>query len=790
MTLTHESDGSEAQTVGHFPTNGARLALVLPLLLGLIAALAIYLQNRLPEALPENAPAAEFSAARALKHLQVISARPHPIGSQEHTAVHDYIFGELSNLGLNPERQRTTAINHRWGTPFSAGTIENIVARIKGSEGARSLLLVCHYDSVPTGPGASDDGAGVVTLLETARALRAGPPLKNDVILLFTDGEEVGLLGANAFVAENPASKDVGLLLNFEARGNSGPVVMFETSGGNGGLIQQFAEAAPRPLASSFFYEIYQRLPNDTDFTVLKGLNAQGMNFAYVNGINHYHTQLDNIQEINLGSLQYEGSSALALVRDFGNADLKKARTANAVYFNVLGGNFINYSNGFTIPLLVFAALLFGFVVVSGLRKRELTVSGIVLGLIGLLAGGILAAAIVWLAWWLIRAFQRSYRWVPWGEPYHSNAFRIGFVLLAIAATSVIYLLLRKRAGALSLMVGALLWWLILSACVSVALPGGSYLFTLPLLSSLLGLVLVSVLKLRDVTKTQLLLALAAIPGLVLWAPMIYNLFVALTLNASWMVIIFVVLLCGLVVPLIFHLVNSRRSWLFPGLLVLVGLCLFLGSLLFSGFDKQRPKVNHVFYALNADTGKAVFASTDDSTDAWSAQFFAAEAERGTMPEYFPGNPRFFLKGSAPAAALAGPDAVLTDDRTENDVRTLSFHITSRRQAPVLSIFADPDTEVFDSSINGKQIVAQGGNNSTPGTPTKNWGVQYYALPAEGLDVALKTRGGKPFKLFVIDRSYGLPEIPGSSFKARTQDMIPAPYSTSDVTLVARSFTF
>ncbi|HVF56041.1 MAG TPA: M20/M25/M40 family metallo-hydrolase [Pyrinomonadaceae bacterium] len=789
MTLTRDSESSDADNREHLHTNGARIALVLLLALGLIAALSIQLQNRLPEVLPDNASAAEFSAARALKHLQVIGARPHPIGSQEHAAVRNYIFNELASLGFNPERQQTTAVNRMWGAPFSAGSVENVAARIKGTEGGRALLLVAHYDSVPTGAGASDDGAGVVSLLETARALRSAPAPKNDVILLFTDGEEVGLLGACAFIDEHRWAKDVGLFLNFEARGNSGPLVMFETNGGNGELIRQFADAAQRPLANSFFYEIYQRLPNDTDFTVLKRLGVQGMNFAYVNGINHYHTQLDSVREINSGSLQYEGSSALALAKHFGNADLNAERSSNAVYFNVLGRNFINYPGALIIPLLLSAVLLFGFVVVYGIRVKELTVSGIVLGFVAFLFGVIVSAAIVWLAWWLIGAVQQSYRWAPWAEPYHSNAFRVGFVLLAFAAVSAIYVLLRKRAGAPGLMAGALLWWLILSACASVLLPGGSYLFTLPLLFSLSGLALVSVLKL-DGAKARFVFALAAIPGIVLWAPMIYNVFVALTLNASWMVVIFVGLLCGLVVPLIFPLVNSRRRWLFPGLLTLGCLCLVLVGLLTSGFDKQHPRVNHVFYALDADTGKALFASSDSGTDAWTTQFFNAGAERGTLPEYFPGSPRAYLKSPAPAATLDGPEAVLIDDRTEGDVRTLSFRVTSQRQAPILSIFAEPDIEVFDSSINGKQTVNNVGGSSTPGPPLKRWGIQYYALPAVGLDVSLKTRGGKPFKLFVVDRSYGLPDIPGSPFKARTEEMMPAPYSTSDVTLVAKSFTF
>lgn len=789
MAFALVAEGSEAQSVTH-PAKGARIALVSLLLFWLIAALAIYLQNRLPEVLPESASPSEFSAARALRHLQVISARPRPIGSQAHAAIRDYIVRELSNLGLTPEIQRTTAVNKRWGAPFSAGAVENILVRIKGTESRRALLLVCHYDSVPTSLGASDDGAGVVTLLETARALKTGGSLKNDVILLFTDGEEVGLLGAQAFVTEHPWSKDVGLFLNFEARGNSGPLLMFETSDANGNLIREFAKAASRPLASSFFYEIYKLLPNDTDFTVLKTMDAQGMNFAYVNGINHYHTLLDNIEEINQGSLQQEGSKALALTRHFGNARLTNTQTANAVFFNLFGAVFINYSGALIMPLLVFTVLLFGVVVWRGFRRRELTFPGIGFGFLGLLAGIIVSAGIVWLAWWLILAVRPSYRSVPWGEPYHSNSFRIGFVLLALAATSVIYVTFRKRVSAQNLTLGALLWWLILSVWVSVALPGGSYLFTLPLLFSLLGLLFASIPSPQGSTKLQLVVALTVVPAFILWSPMIYNAFVGLTLNASWMVVVSIVLLFGLVLLTVLPIIDSKR-WVLPGLLALASLCFILAGILLNRVDTKRPKINNVFYALNADTGKAVFASSDDSTDDWTAQFLTTGLERGSMTEYLPRSARAYWKSPAPAAQLVGSEAKLTSDQVENGVRTLRFHVTSRRQAPVVSIYAEADVEVLDASINGKQATNNVSNNSSQSVLAKNWGIQYYALPVEGVDVVLKTKSGKPFKVLIVDRSYGLPEIPPSSVKARAEGMMPTPYSaSSDVTLVSKSFTF
>lgn len=201
--------------------------------------------------------------------------------------------------------------------------------------------------------------------------------------------------------------------------------------------------------------------------------------------------------------------------------------------------------------------------------------------------------------------------------------------------------------------------------------------------------------------------------------------------------------------------------------------------------------MNNIFYALNADTGKAVFASGDDQTDDWTAQFLIPGLERGSMTEYLPRSARAYLKSPAPIAPLVGPNAKLVNDQTENGVRTISFHITSPRGAPVVSIYTAADVEVLDASINGKQAINNAGNNSTQSAPVKNWAIQYYAVPAEGVDVVLRTKTGKPFKVLIVDRSYGLPEIPNSPAKARAEDMIPSPYSlSSDVTIVAKSFTF
>ena len=350
-------------------------------------------QQSAPATVAADAPAEVFSSARALKHIEVISALPRPMGMSGNVATREYIVGALQAAGLEPQVQQATALNQSWNGPARVGTVHNVLARLKGTDNTKAVLLMSHYDSVPTAFGASDDGAGVAGMLETLRALReAGTPLRNDVIFLFTDGEENGLLGAHAFVDEHPWVKDVGLVLNFEARGNSGPSIMFETSDENGWLIREFAKAAPYPMANSLAYEIYKRLPNDTDFTVVKQAGLPGFNFAYIEGVSHYHTMLDRFAQLDERSLQHHGSYALALTRHFAGLSLNDRKETNAVYFDILGSTLIRYPSSWVMPLTLIVIISFVALAVFGVREKRLTFKGLDLGFLALLSTMLVAA--------------------------------------------------------------------------------------------------------------------------------------------------------------------------------------------------------------------------------------------------------------------------------------------------------------------------------------------------------------------------------------------------------------
>ncbi|MDP9280360.1 MAG: M20/M25/M40 family metallo-hydrolase, partial [Gemmatimonadota bacterium] len=245
----------------------SRISLRIGVALGVLALCAVSILRvaRPPGAVPATAPDTVFSAERAMRHVEQIAQRPHPMGTVDHDRVRDYIVGQLSALGLAPEIQQTTAIGTRYQ---EAGHVQNILARLPGgSPNGKAVLVMAHYDGVEAGPAASDDGAGSAALLETLRALRARKqPLAHDIVALFTDGEEAGLLGAAAFVREHPWAKDVGVVVNFEARGTSGRSFMFETGSGNLDVARALRSARDA-TAGSVFATIYRILPNDTDLS-------------------------------------------------------------------------------------------------------------------------------------------------------------------------------------------------------------------------------------------------------------------------------------------------------------------------------------------------------------------------------------------------------------------------------------------------------------------------------------------------------------------------------------------
>jgi hypothetical protein len=748
----------------------------------LVVTAGCILLDRPPAPVPSSAPPQEFSAERALAYLYDFAQKPHPIGTAEHDRVRDYLLAQITTLGTVPEVQRATGV-----TPIyqAAGRVENILARLKGTSGSSdAVMLAAHYDSVVAGPGAADDGAGVAALLETLRALRAEPPLKNDVIFLFTDGEEEGMLGAAAFVAEHPWAKDVRVAVNFEARGNAGVSRLFETSAGNGRLVQILAQSAPHTAGSSLDYEIYKHLRNDTDMTMFKKSGTAGLNFAFIGHWQDYHTPLDNPQRLDRGSLQQHGEYALSLAHAMGNADLAQLGAPDANYFAIPGGFFLHYSATRIWPFTILVALVFLGIAFYATGASGLTPRRFFLSLLANLAS---LAVLMLFAYGFVKVVVQLHSdKLPEGDLVRSVPYVLSLMAFLAALEMTLYKLFRRWLGWHGLFLSASALMLILTLVVTKWLPGGSYALLWPLLAMLLGSLFVVPGKENLSLFATIVACLLALPPLLLFVPLLRGSYDALgfTQTSAPSLALLLGVLILTIMPLLEILLTLSRS-LVPFLTLCVALLLFVLGASVTRYDAAHPKPSIVTYALDSDTGKALWATTADRLDSWTVQYVGESPARAKLKGFYPSwLPFQFLQHEAPALSLASPRVDVLENSVTADTRTLRLHITSPRRARALTIEA-PDNEILDAWVDDRKL---GLPAESRWNKNGKWGFDYANVPAEGIEVKLQARGAGPVRLVVVDRSIGLPEIPGATFAPRPADSMPQ--RSGDVTMVLHSFVF
>lgn len=765
--------------------------LILIFLLAVAAFVATH--EGVPDPISATAPQDLFSANRALAHLQAFATAPHPIGSPDHDRVRNYLVAQFTALGLTPQTQNATGVTPRYRV---AGTVENIVARLKGTRGASdAVALAAHYDSVPAGPGAGDDGAGVAALLETLRALRAGPPLHNDLLFVVTDGEEDGLLGASAFVAENPSAKNVRVVVNFEARGNAGASQMFETSNGNGRLVQLWAQSAPHPNGSSLTYNVYKYMPNDTDMTVFKRVGDAGLNFAFIGNWEAYHTRLDNPQLLDMGSLQQHGENALALARSLGNADLAQLPEQDAIYFSLPENLFVRYSERFLWPFAIGAGvLLLGTIFyANGAWQASMwrTFASMFVHL-----GILLLLALIGLG------FQAGVRrlhlhTLDEGPLDQNSLYVLGLFALLGSILALLYWLLRRWfAPAVFFLGGALLVYAIV-LITSKWLPGGSYEFLWPLVAAILATLAAAFRPSRLTVINVITLCVLSLPALVLFVPLVRGFYEALgftTLGAPLLGFVFGLLFL-LLYPFLESALEAGGKWL-PIAALLAGAALCVAAANATHYSAEHPKPSVLAYLLDADTGKALWTSSAARLDSWTEQYLGDSPTRGKLPDFYPVWYSIdFLRHETPALPLVPPQAVLLDKSGDGATRTLHFRITSPRHARTIHVGVEQaDTTAVFRSMLTDWVISASVNGRDLGKPSEArwnqsgpWSFDY-SNPGDGIDFVVHVQGTSQVRLVLVDRSSGLPAMPGRNPPARPADSMAI--HSGDQTMVRRSFVF
>lgn len=752
----------------------------------IVILLAVFLGMKgieAPAVAPADSPSESFSAQRALEHLQAIAQGPRPLGSEAHAQARAYIAGTLEALGLEPQLQEATVVRPPGRRDILAARVVNIAVRLPGQEAGKAVLLVSHYDSVPNSPGAGDDGAGVAALLETLRALTQGPALRNDVIALFTDAEEIGLLGAHAFMEEHPWAAEVGMVLNFEARGSRGPALMFEPSSGNAPVVRALGRAVPDPRASSYSYEIYRRLPNDTDFSVFRRAGLPGLNFAFIDGATAYHTAQDDLEHLDLRSVQHMGDSALGLARHYGAADLEaKWQGLDANYFN-FGPFFFSFLGVWVPPLTILVAL--AVIALVGFCWQRLSLGGLLLALLAHLLGVVVMAVLFSIATPFV--FTRAYNFSLW-QGHTSNALLLlALSLLAIGLTVLFYRLTTKKITRANFIGGGLLLWLVLTGLITVVLaPGACYLFTFPLLGSTVATALWwrrppaegdEVPSLSP--AVVVLLALAAVVTTLLWVPTLVLIGQALGPGAAMLIGVFTFLLLASLHAPLMALIDGGTGRLVAWGAIAAGLVLIVAVRLSAGFDADNRRLDSLFYALDLESGEAQWLSYDKQPDAWTEHFLSSAPEHSEQPSYLgPSWP--VLSQPASRAPIEAPQVEVLDAAAAAGRRALLIRWPTPVQRMTIAL-RNPDA-VRGLVIEGEEIprrkdVVDGG--SPYGTP-----VRFYAPPAAGLRLEVELENDAPLELELVGQRYGLPALAELTAAPRPADTMPAYSWNSDSTFI------
>lgn len=700
-------------------------ARALAVLAALVAAVALAVWLVEPRAPSGPAAAGAFDTQRALAQLAQVARAPHPPGTAEHARVREHVIAELTAAGFEVTTQ-TQLVMSAWGDIARGGVMTNVLARRVGRAPAEpGVLLLAHYDSVQTGPGAGDDGYGVVALLEIARLLGAEPPRARTVIIALSDGEELGLLGARA-LAGHPWLAGVDVLVNLEARGNSGPALLFETIGPNLGPVRA-ARAAPRPQGNSLAQAVYERMPNNTDLSVFRDGRIAGVNFANIGSVHRYHAPSDTAANARPGTLWQLGSSVLALARVLADTPpavaLAPAHGGQATYFDLGGLVAVVYPASWNwLVTGAAAALLVALAVVLARRGR---VRGRGVGIAaGLHLAAVAVAALVGVGLLVALRAARPELTSPAIRPAIIASVLVGGAWLGLALAAL-PLAVMSRLTPEERGVGGGVLWLVLTLLLHRHLPGGAFLFAAPLVA-LAGLALVGVLVdgpgVRRVAPVVLTLA-GGVPALLLLAEVITLLgqgFLVMSLPA---VVVLVVVALAPAAPVL-AVARPPRPGLLPAGAAAIGLVGVAYALVGPLHDADAPRPHALLHVVDLDRGTAEWLTPDETPPAWSAARVPTRLPVADLVPAASDEGWQAWRGPAPMPAPVpeGPRAELLGDTTEGAQRALTVRLVAQPGSTMLTVDVPPGTGVQRASLDGQALVLRRGGLAlqlfAPGTHT------------------------------------------------------------------------
>jgi hypothetical protein len=706
------------------PAGNAALLAVLVLVLILLAMTAKSLLVSVPP-VRERSAAGQFDTTRAMARLERIigDERPHPSDTEANDAVRARLIAELASIGIQPiVRDQMVCRSFAKARTVSCARVRNVIGTI-GPDGGKALLLSAHYDGTSAGPAAADDGIGVATLLEVAAQMRQRP-LRRPVMFLFNDGEELGLLGAQAFLAD-PLRRQVDAVLNFEARGVTGPVTMFETSRPNAAAIKVFADAVERPFASSMTTDVYRLMPNDTDVSVYKDRGWFALNFAMAGNETRYHSPTDNLAGLDRRSLQHMGDQALATATRL--SDGTPQATGNRIFIDVLGRFLVHMP--LAVGLILFGLTLLGSAGLTLRRGRVLR--SVTSALLALMAAGVAA----WLASSAMAALRPGTYWR--GNPE--------ITLLAVYAAAMLGLLLSLRTiGSVArvdqLRAGYWFTFLLIGAGLATVAPGAIIYFLLPPLLVLAGAAAQGLWK--HAGRVGALLAVIVL--YLTWGEMLALLEQLFSPGPQWIVApIGALMMLPALIEAHPLLVRTRRSIVLGGaaLLALVAWIAVAAAPAYSHDRKQMFIVEHV---TDVKAGKAYWAVLNDGAPIPEGFGGMALWEKVKLPH----SQRERWAAPAPSANVVPPRLELISQSRQEGSRTIRLRLRTNGAAAV-SLRASADARILAGGV---------GTSTQPlSAPTGSYSINCSGRSCEGAEMTLRIGGKEPVMVTLVGVRPGLP---------------------------------
>lgn len=747
----------------------------LPVLLALsLGALLILLRStdRAPARVVPAGDRAQFSAARAHALLGGLLAenRPHPAGSAANRVVESRIVARLRQLGYEPQVQQGFKCSTR--AP-GCSMVRNVIAVRPGRGTGDAVMITAHYDSVPGSAAAADDGAGVASLLEIADLLRDRKPLLHDIVFLFADAEESGLRGAMLFADAHPLMARVGLVVNLEARGVSGPSAMFETSANNAALINLLAGAVARPVANSLLYEVYRRMPNDTDYSVYKRKGARGLNFAFTRGASLYHSARDDLVHLDLASVQHQGANAFAVLLRAADTPLAELDAAgDATYIDLGARVLLAWPAAWNLPLALAALVL---VLALAARRAPVTLRSGAWAMLALLATLAITPLIGWLLSWPLGQWPDAH---PLDHPYPWPG-RVALIAGAVLATFLAAHWVGRRAGADAL--ASVVWVVqaLLAIVLAVVMPGAAFLCLLPL-----GAYLLVALAEVVLARGRQGLPLAAAAGFLVAAYLgLYTFALSDTVlgfKLSQFLIGPLLLMCLPLLPIAAAAAARPGAWRAIGSIAVV--------MVVAAAIAARVPAHTAGHPRSVDL---VHVEDSGAPPRWQIESFGGAGEDVLAAMGFPGEataterygvlPYLTQVRVAPSLAPPLPVIRIDEERVQDGRRILRGTVRSLRDTFVLGISLPAATPVLALSIAGQPVLAA--------PPAKPQAVHLVGVGSAPVSFEIAARPGVPLVLYAFDIApLGAQGAAGAILRQRPA--YAAPLQSGDQSVAINRFRF